>query len=130
MKLRIEPGIKILQLIDNASEGNFITIVVFNKRRKQLIAKMRAIKPLVPGSKEKKFWRLIRPRRSQNLLGVRVTKTEREFEDKRVKYKNQSESFTTDFKCHQRLNFRRNKFYNFYSSTPIFKEEDLEGGDL
>lgn len=85
MKLRIEPGIKILQLIDNISEGNFTTIVTFNKRRKQLISKMKEIKPLVPGEKERKFWALIRPRESQNLLGVNVTRQQRVLEDKRVK---------------------------------------------
>ena len=85
MKLRIEPGIKTLQLIDNISEGNFTTIVTFNKRRKQLISKMKEIKPLLPGEKEMKFWALIRPRESQNLLGVRVTRQQRVLEDKRVK---------------------------------------------
>ena len=86
MTLRIEPGIRILQQIDKISETNFITVVVFNKQRKRLIQQMRAIKPCVPLDKEKKFFSLIRPRGSQNLLGEEVTFEEREEEDKRVRY--------------------------------------------
>ena len=101
MKLRIEPGIKILQSIDRLSELNYTTVVLFNKRRKQLLSKMKDINPFLFTKKEKEFWSLIRPRKSQNLLGVKMTREERDFEDKLVKYA-------------QILTFRRNRFCDLY----------------
>ena len=84
--LRIEEGVKILILIDKSAEANYTTVVAFNKKRKRLIAKMRKINPKVPTKKEMRWFKLIKPRVAQKLLGVEVDLNERLDSEKSVKH--------------------------------------------
>ena len=85
--LRIEGGVKILMLIDKSSEANFTTVVAFNKKRKRLIAKMRDINPRAPTPKETRWFKLIKPRRAQRLLGIEVELEHRLDSENTVKHR-------------------------------------------